>query len=85
MLNTTTGTVLSVKKLWWLRLSTKAVHLGAQDGALFPHILKIRYMADWMEYTKNKWVLTKKPIPQEGDTVQLIYDDLKPEKIKLDL
>ena len=85
MLNTTTGTVLSVKKLWWLRLSTKAVHLGAQDGALFPHILKIRYMADGMEYTKNKRVLTKKPIPQEGDTVQLIYDDLKPEKIKLDL
>ena len=85
MLNTTTGTVLSVKKLWWLRLSTKAVHLGAQDGALFPHILRIRYMADGMEYTKNKWVLTKKPIPQEGDTVQLIYDDLKPEKIKRDL
>ena len=74
-----------MKKLWWLRLSTKAVHLGAQDGALFPHILKIRYMADGMEHTKNKWVLTKKPIPQEGDTVQLIYDDLKPEKIKLDL
>ena len=85
MLNTTTGTVLSGKKLWWLRISTKAVHTGAQDGAIFPHILKIRYMADGMEYTKNKWVLTKKPIPQEGDTVQLIYDDLKPEKIKLDL
>ena len=84
MLNTTTGRVLSVSKLWWLKINTKA-RLGALDGAIFPHILKIWYKVDGMEYTKNKWVLTKKPIPREGDSVQLIYDDLKPGKIKHDL
>jgi hypothetical protein len=83
MLNTTTGTVLSVKRQWWLKIRTKSFSTGIGDDAIYPHVLKVRYTVDGIEYTRNKWILTKKPIPQEGDTIQLTYDDLKPERIKL--
>ncbi len=79
----TTGTVISVKKQWWLKVNTKAVRMGALDGAIFPHVLKVRYMVDGEEYIKRKWILTQKTLPSEGDTVQVIYDDLNPKKIKL--
>ena len=41
----TEGTVLSVKKQWWLKVNTKAVRLGPLDGARFPHIVTVEYMA----------------------------------------
>ena len=81
----TTGTVISVKKQWWLKVNTKAVRMGALDGAIFPHVLKVRYMVDGEEYIKRKWILTQKAVPSEGDTVQVIYDDSNPKKIKLEL
>ncbi len=40
-------------------------------------------MVDGKEYVRRKWILTKRPVPAEGDTVGVLYDDLKPEKIKL--
>lgn len=83
MQKTTSGTVVSVKKQWWLKVNTKVIRKGALDGAIFPHILKVRYMVDGKEYVRRKWILTKRPVPAEGDTVGVLYDDLKPEKIKL--
>lgn len=32
------GTVISVKKQWWLKVNAKRVRLHAMDGAMFPHI-----------------------------------------------
>ena len=83
MQNTTSGTVVSVKKQWWLKVNTKVVRRGPLDGAIFPHILKVRYMVDGREYVRRKWILTKRPVPMEGDSVGVIYDDSKPGKIKL--
>lgn len=85
MQKTTTGTVLSVKKQWWLKVNTKAIRMGALDGAIFPHVLKVRYLVDGEEYIKRKWILTKKTVPSEGDKVQVIYDELNPKKMKLEL
>ena len=80
---TTAGTVVSVKKQWWLKVNTKVIRTGPLDGAIFPHILKVKYLVDGKEYVRRKWILTKKPVPMEGDAVGVIYDDMKPEKIKL--
>lgn len=35
------GTVISVKKQWWLKVNAKRVRLHAMDGAMFPHIVKV--------------------------------------------
>ena len=43
MEKTTTGTVLSVKKQWWLKVNTKPFRTGPLDGAEFPHIIKVTY------------------------------------------
>lgn len=79
----TTGTVLAVKKQWWLKVNTKAFRKGPLDGATFPHIIKVRYTVGGIEYVKSKWIGAGYPVPAEGDTVQLVYDDNEPEKISV--
>ena len=79
----TTGTVVSVKKQWWLKINTKAVRAGALDGAMFPYVITVKYLVEGKEYVKRKWVMRKDYEPMVGDPVRVIYDDMKPEKIKL--
>lgn len=83
MEKTTTGTVISVKKQWWLKVNTKMIRAGALDGAIFPHVLKVKYIVDGKEYVRKKWILTKNRVPEKGDAVGVLYDEMKPERIKL--
>lgn len=48
------GTVISVKKQWWLKVNAKRVRLHAMDGAMFPHIVKVEYTVDGQTYTQRK-------------------------------
>lgn len=79
----TTGTIISARRQWWLKVNRKAFRTGPLDGAAFPYIVKIRYMAAGREYTAVKWIGTGYPVPSEGDTVELVYDSERPEKIKI--
>ena len=79
----TTGTILSAKKQWWLKINRKAIRTGPLDGAAFPYIIKVRYVVAGKEYIKRKWIGTEYPVPVEGDTVQLVYEEDQPEKIKI--
>ncbi len=79
----TTGTIISAKKQWWLKVNKKAVRLGPLDGAAFPYIIKVRYVVDGKEYIKRKWIGTEYPVPVVGDTVQISYEENQPEKIKV--
>ena len=79
----TTGTVVSVKKQWWFKVNTKAFLSGPLDGAVFPYIIKVRYTADGVEYVKRKWIGAGYPVPAEGEQVDLVYDEDKPEKVRL--
>ena len=79
----TTGTIISAKKQWWLKINKKPIRKGPLDGAAFPYIIKIRYVVDGKEYIKRKWIGTEYPVPVEGDTVQLSYEEDHPEKIKV--
>lgn len=83
MENMTTGTIVSVKKQWWLKINTRAVRAGALDGAMFPYVIKVQYAVAGREYVKRKWIMRKDYEPVVGDTVRVIYDDLKPERIKI--
>lgn len=78
-----TGTVIAVKKQWWLKVNTKPSRKHALDGATFPYIISIEYMVDGTSYTKRKWIKAGDPIPEVGSTVEVLYDHSKPSKAKL--
>ena len=80
MLLETQGTVVSVAKQWWLKVNTKALRMGPLDGAIFPHVVKVRYRAGEQEYTKRKWIGAGKPVPNPGDTVTVLYEEDKPQR-----
>ena len=79
----TTGTILSTKKLWWLKINKKIVRQGPLDGAAFPYIIKVKYEIDGKEYIKTKFIGTNYPVPVVGDTIQLAYEEATPNKVKV--
>lgn len=79
----TSGTVVSVAKMWWLKVNSKAVRKGTLDGATFPHVVKFSYTVDGKTYTKRAWIHAGVPVPKEGDAVSVEYDSDKPSKGKL--
>lgn len=79
----TTGTVISAKKQWWFKVNTKSFRKGPLDGATFPYIVKVKYTAEGREYVKTKWIGPEYPAPAEGQVLQLVYDDERPDKIKV--
>lgn len=79
----TTGTVISVKKQWWLKVNTKRVRLHALDRAIFPHIIKVEYTVDGQTYTKRKWIGAGYPAPSVGSSVTVLYDGNKPSRAKV--
>ena len=78
-----TGTVVSVKKQWWLKVNTKAVRMGPLDGAVFPHIIKVAYTTDGVEYTRRKWIRAGAPVPEVGSEVKVICDTDAPAKAEI--
>ena len=80
----TTGTILSVKKQWWLKINTKPVRIGVLDGAIFPHVVKVKYIADGNELIKKKWLSAWTKPPCVNDPVTVIYREDKPAKFRLE-
>lgn len=79
----TEGTIISAKRQWWFRINTKPFRKGPLDGAVFPYIAEIRYTVNGREYIRKKWIMPDFPVPHAGDTVQLVYDEDRPEKIRI--
>lgn len=80
---TTIGTVVSVKKQWWLKVNTKPVRMHALDGATFPHIITVKYFVDGQEYTKRKWIKACEAPPALNTEVSVMYSENKPSKSKV--
>ena len=74
----TTGTVISVSKQWWFKINK-----GPMDGAVFPHIIKVSYIVDGKEYTSKKWIRAGTPVPIEGSSVKVVYNDDVPAKAEI--
>ena len=79
----TTGTVISVKTQWWLKVNTKPVRIHAMDGARFPHIIKVRYTVNDQTYIKRKWIPYDHYPPSVGSAVTVLYDENKPSRAKI--
>ena len=79
----TVGTVVSVKKQWWLKVNTKPVRMHALDGATFPHIIKVSYVVKGTEYFKRKWIRACDQPPEVGTEVIVLYVESKPSKSKV--
>ena len=76
----TMGTVISVKKQWWLKINTKPVRMHALDGAIFPHIIKVQYTVDGKTYIKRKWIGANSQPAAEGSSVTVLYCGNNPNK-----
>ena len=79
----TLGTVVSVKKQWWLKVNTKSVRMGPSDGAAFPHIVKVKYTVNNQEYFKRKWIRALDTPPYAGTSVTVLYSKEDPKKAKI--
>ena len=79
----TIGTVVSVKKQWWLKVNTKPVRTHALDGATFPHIIKVRYVVNGTEYFKRKCISACDQPQALVTELTVIYDENKPSKSKV--
>ena len=76
----TMGTVISVKKQWWLKINTKPVRTHTLDGAIFPHIIKVQYTVDGKTYIKRKWIGANSQPLAEGSSVTVLYCGNNPNK-----
>ena len=85
MENKTIGTIISVKKQWWLKINTKPIRINSLDGAIFPHIIKVRYEVAGKEFFKRKWINAGKSVPAVGDSVKILYCEEKPNKSKVEI
>lgn len=81
----TSGTVIAVKRLWWIKINTKPVRRHALDGAVFPHIVTVRYTVNGFEYIKKKFLKARYSPPKPGETVNIYYNSEKPSKYKLEV
>ena len=83
MTRETSGTVVSAARQWWLKVNTKPVHMGALDGATFPHIIRVTYTVDGQEYQKRKWISAGGYVPLVGAGVKVAYCAENPKKAKI--
>lgn len=79
----TVGTVIAVKKLWQIKINTKPVRSHSLDGAVFPHIVTVKYTARGVEYIKKKYVRARLAPPRVGETVDVLFRKEKPSKCKI--
>lgn len=79
----TVGIVIGVYKQWWLKVNTKAIRMGALDGATFPHIIKVKYCVNGLEYTKYKWLSASVTPPKINSELKVVYDENNPKKAKI--
>lgn len=62
------GTVIDVSEQWWFKLNTKALQMHSLDGAIFPHIVKVRYTVNGKDYICRKMV-------QHGNALSHYWSD----------
>ena len=79
----TSGTVISVKKLRWIKINTKPVRKHALDGAVFPHTVTVKYTVNGFEYIKKKFLRARFTPPKPGDIIDIYYNAENPSKCKL--
>ena len=81
----TTGTVIAVKKLRWIKINTKPIRSHALDGAVFPHTVTVKYTVNGTEYIKKKFLRARLSPPEPGENINVYYNREKPSECKLEV
>lgn len=79
----TSGTVISAKKQWWLKVNTRSLRKGTFDGATFPYVIKVSYRVEGIEYIRRKWIKASAVCPSVGTTVKVVYQQSNPKKSRV--
>lgn len=69
-----TATVLSVSRQWWLKINTRPLRISGAHGAIYPHVIKLRYCVGGKEYTTRKWIPAGEPVPSIGSHIDLLVN-----------
>ena len=75
------GTIIDVKKIWWLKINKKQLRMTPADGATFPYLLKVKYTINNLDYEKKKMVYWGNENINVGEKVIVTYDEEKPSKV----
>ena len=75
------GTIIKLKKIWWIKINTKAFRTSPLDGATFPYIITVKYTVNDTTYEKNKFVYLGDKEINIGDKLKVVCDVTNPKKI----
>lgn len=84
MSSETSGIVTDVKEAWWIKINTKPIRTHSLDGARFPHIVKVKYAVNGVEFTKRVYTSWRIAPPPKGTEVTVSYNAENPKKCKID-
>ncbi|MBR6689227.1 MAG: sugar ABC transporter permease [Clostridia bacterium] len=75
------GIIIKLKKMWWIKINTKAFRTSTLDGATFPYIITVEYTVNDTTYEKNKFVYLGDKEINIGDKLKVVCDVINPKKI----
>ncbi len=75
------GIIIKLKKMWWIKINTKAFRTSPLDGATFPYIITVKYTVNDTTYEKNKFVYLGDKEINIGDKLKVVCDVINPKKI----
>lgn len=75
------GTIIKLKKIWWIKINTKAFRKSSLDGATFLYIITVKYTVNDTTYEKNKFVYLGDKEFNDGDRVVVSIKENNPSKI----
>ncbi len=75
---TVVGRITAVKRLWWIKVNTKAVRRNTMDGATFPHVVYFVYSVDGKAYQGSKYLPASVLPPAITQSITVYYDEVYP-------
>ena len=75
------GIIIKLKKIWWIKINTKAFRKSSLDGATFPYIITVKYTVNDTTYEKNKFVYLEDKEINIGNKLKVVLKDNNHSKI----
>lgn len=82
-MRTTTGTVLSAKRIWCIHINRRPLRPTTRGGALFPYMVTFEFCADGKTYTCKRRSNFLSSSPSPGDRVSVTYSAADPERCRI--
>lgn len=75
------GIIIKLKKIWWIKINTKAFRKSSLDGATFPYIITVKYTVNDTTYEKNKFVYLEDKEINIGKKIKVVLKENNHSKI----